>query len=140
MAGFPEGWNERVLTRKDFYTACAADGVLVREAQMPLRVKGFYTVCEGVPVIMLNRALHGVERIIVGWHELGHHTLHSPGQSRFCTGTISKLEYEAQRFAACALIPLPILSSMRLQDLEEEFDYPADFVRFRCKVYRNSGF
>lgn len=128
------GWNERVLTRHDFYTICRDDDVLVRDADM--RWSGLYLVCEEVPVIVLNDKLVGPERIFVGWHELGHHLLHPPGMAFFCNdSTKRKVEFEAQRFAACALLPLPLMSSMHVDEIEHEYGYPRELVQFRARLF-----
>jgi Zn-dependent peptidase ImmA (M78 family) len=129
------GWNERVLTRHDFYTICRDDGVLVRDASM--RWSGLYMVCEEVPVIVLNDRLVGPDRIVVGWHELGHHLMHLPGMAFFCgDSTKRKVEFEAQRFAACALIPQPVLASMHVEEIEQDYGYSRELVQFRMRLFQ----
>jgi Zn-dependent peptidase ImmA (M78 family) len=129
------GWNDRVLTRHDFYDVCRDDDVLVRDMEM--QWSGLYLVCEDVPVIVLNDRLVGPERIVVGWHELGHHLLHPPGMSFFCgDSTKRKVEFEAQRFAACALIPAPVITSMHVAEIEQEYGYSRELVQFRTRLYQ----
>jgi Zn-dependent peptidase ImmA (M78 family) len=131
-------WNNRVLTRDDFYDICEADNISVVDFS-GCDAKGCYTLIDGRPFIFLNGQLHSAVRRIVGWHELGHHLLHAPGMSFYCSRSKKKAEYEAERFAACALLPLPLLSAHTLPELEEEYGYPRDFIRFRSQVFRDNG-
>jgi Zn-dependent peptidase ImmA (M78 family) len=131
------GFNERVLTADDFDRICAECGIFVSE--QAIKWQGYFTVCGGVPSIVLNGALRGVDRMIVAFHETGHYLLHAPGMVYFCNGTVSKTEYEAECFAARALIPLPLLMSKSLTEIQEEFGYPTEFLKFRQRVFEQVG-
>lgn len=89
-------FNERPLTEEDFWLICETEKIKVFETT--LIVNGFYFADENEAVIYLNSALRGIDWLENAFHELAHHFLHTPPQSR-------KQEREAQAIALMALIP-----------------------------------
>ena len=75
--------------------------------------KGVYTIIDRQPIIMVKAGLHPVTRSIVIAHELGHHILHkdelkkTPSLQEFniFDMTTSRIEYEANVFAAQLMLP-----------------------------------
>jgi Zn-dependent peptidase ImmA (M78 family) len=131
------GYNERVFTDDDFDLICEQCGIYVTEQK--IKWHGYFTVCEGTPAIVINKRLRGVDRLVVAFHEVGHYLLHAPGTAFFCNGSVSKSEYEAQRFAAWALIPRPLMEDKTLSEIQEEFGYPTALMRFRQRIFDQSG-
>ena len=132
----PPDWNWRVFTFRDFELFCARDGVEVFELSMsPVAL---YTVYHRVPVILLNSRLSGTEKSYVGFHELGHHWLHSPGQ-QFHWGFETKMDCEANIVASCSLIPYPVIDLKTDAEIQEEFGYSHKIIRFRREIYETWG-
>lgn len=130
------GYGRRILSLDDFDFICDDQKILVTER--PMKWKGLFTVCEGVSCIALNAELDAVSKPIVAFHELGHYfTPYPPALGFFCTGTLSKTEYMAHRFAAIALIPLPLMKQKTFTEIQEEYSYPTEFMFFRQRVYDN---
>lgn len=132
----PRGWNTRVFTERDFFELCDRDDVMVFCASLP--VPGFYCVHRGQPLIFFDRDLTGPQRLLVMFHEIGHHWLHCPG-IQFFLGHHGKCEFEANLIAACALIPRPLLIRFSLNEIAEEYGYPEELLRFRMEVFYRTG-
>ena len=128
----PPEWNVKVLTETDFWLFCAADGVVVREA--PTELHGFRLKQRDRHVIFINSRLRGAERSFVLWHEWAHHLLHPPG-IQFFHGYDSLTETEADAFAACALIPRPLLGHYWPSEIAELYGYPTDLIEFRQDIF-----
>ena len=75
------------------------------------KLKGFYCMLRGSPVIILSDTLRGVMADIVCAHELGHHILHQSMADKLTFSDYDlyvsevRLEQEANLFAAFLLIP-----------------------------------
>lgn len=132
----PVDWNRRQLTDLDFDLLCEAEGVHVLESRM--RPRGLYLVYDALPIIVVNSRLRGWRRQFVQWHELGHHFLHAPG-SRYLLNFETKSEAQADVFAACALIPLPVLHQVSLWELAADFGYDVELCRLRERIWRLWG-
>lgn len=94
---------------------------------------GFLLVENGAATVAINSEHHPNRQRFTAAHELGHYVLHSQGRDRFfvdkayfrgpsaSAGTETQ-EIEANRFAACLLMPAELLkdyaSRARLTDLE----------------------
>lgn len=131
-----KGWNKRPLTERDFFALCEKLGVFVVENDSPrMRWKGIYTVIEGVPTIIINGRLRGVERLWAMWHELGHHLLHSPSTCFFSENTQQKAQSEANVFASIALIPEVAVTQMYLWDLYETDEFAVKLFQIRLEFY-----
>lgn len=148
---FESVWNRRTLTAKDFHRICDARGVMVmavprRKLAPSLRTKfkGVFTIVDGTPAIAIISGLSKVDRALVAWHELGHHLLHSHLLRKFRAVGFHdqgrrELEYEAERFAACALIPLPVLKKYSADEIHQQHGYPMKFIALRQGVFQRSG-
>lgn len=126
----PVDWNSRLLTETDFDLTCDLAGIRVFETTM--RPRGLYLVYEGTPIIFVNRRLRGWRRLHVRWHEFGHHLMHSPA-IRTLLDFEPKAEFQANVFAACALIPFPTLANIGIDGVAG--DYPAELLAFRWAVW-----
>jgi len=129
---WPYEWNTRPLTEADFDSYCAYSKIIVREIPLD-NLPGCYLVCGKQPVIFLDDKLRGYERMFVRMHELGHHLMHPPGE-RFKRGRKEATEVEADAFAACALIPRPLLTRRRPDKIIEEYGYPASLIELRREI------
>ena len=132
----PAWWNKRVPTDLDFYRLCRQRRVKIVE--MPLRVPGFYMVCKGRRFIALDSKMRGVRWLETAFHEIAHDLLHAPPGvtiSLFCgfKGD-SKTEFEARAFAACAVMPEPLLRTLLTSPPEDFGDYTREMLEFRLKV------
>lgn len=126
------GFNQKALTERDFYRICEMEGVEVIEDPRVTNI--FYMTFEGRPFIVLgNSTKHrGVKRLFAMFHELAHHFLHSQrhAANAFYFGLVeSKQEFEADAFAAIALIPARDLGKPEILD-----EYPRGFAR---KIYND---
>lgn len=130
------GWNQRVLTEADFYRICRREKI--KTIEMPLLVPGFYMACKGKSFIVTDNRLRGVRWLHVAFHELAHHFLHTPANaasaSFFQINEAPKVLFEAEAFAAIALIPEPLVRSMLSGEIEELHDYPREMLEFRLKI------
>ncbi len=130
------GWNERELNEDDLDIVCDGEGIALFEFEM--RRTGMYGVCEGVPVILLNKKLRGVKKTEVGFHEVGHHILHSPSMCLFTRNSSRRHQLEAQAVAAVALIPFCRLEIV-LKSEELLSQYPPKLIKFRLEVLEHYG-
>jgi Zn-dependent peptidase ImmA (M78 family) len=138
------GWGKRPLTEDDFHQLREQHGVLLLEVDndvgrtwFGLKWKGYYTTVDGVPAIVINKELRGLERLRVLLHEFGHHLLHAPETCFFSDSSIEKTEVEAEIFALVALIPksmLPRLMSWNLFDEDEDL-LPVRLLKRRKEIY-----
>lgn len=128
--------NENAITQEGLDRRFLQDGVCYAEKSM-IRWKGLYTVCDGVPSIVVNSDLSPFEKLIVSCHEYGHHLLHVPATRFFCEGTLRKSEYEAHAFASILLIPTHLLFSMTLAEMREEFGHPEKLLMLRKRAYEH---
>lgn len=131
-----KGWNKRPLTEKDFWAICKKERILVIENDTDyMQWNGIYTVMLGIPTIILNAKLKGLERLWTMFHELGHHLLHSPETCFFSDSTIHKAQSEANAFAAIALIPEKVVRQMPLWELYELDEFAVKLFQIRLEVY-----
>lgn len=85
-------------------------GVRIHEADF-VKLKGVYKVILRNPFIFIKKDLDPATRKIVLLHELGHHALHRKEAqlfqefSLFADMTVSRMEYEANLFAAEISLP-----------------------------------
>ena len=130
-------WNKRVFNEEDFHEFCETEGICITEAQ--IGVAGLYTIYGGIPFIVLDPTLRGGQKLWVEFHELAHHWLHIPDTELFdyCSG---KREIQANMVAACALIPLPIVRSKTAYEIQQEYGYPSELLRFRFALFRERRF
>jgi len=136
------GLNTRALTEADFYRICRREKIKV--AEMPLLVPGFYMTCKGRRFIVIDSRLRGVRWLHVAWHELAHHFLHAPKSAAvsslfFQIREEPKVLFEAEAFAAIALIPEPMLRGMLAGEIEEAHGYTRDMIELRLKVLELYG-
>jgi Zn-dependent peptidase ImmA (M78 family) len=116
-------WNERVLSGDDLDKYVEAFRVPMIEDDAA-KAKGEYLLIEGQPIIILKPNLKQMEKLWVGFHELGHHLLHYPVPHRFSKGCWRRKDREANFFAAIALLPTKLVESLTLAEIVEEYGYP----------------
>jgi Zn-dependent peptidase ImmA (M78 family) len=137
----PLGWNRRVFTEADFDRLCRRERI--RVCEIPLSVGGFYMRARGRQFIYLDSRLRGVRRLRAALHELGHYYLHAGAEptSAFFYGLRpdAREEFEADAFAAVAMIPEPLLRRLLAWEIEEEYGYARDLINFRLKVLDTYG-
>ncbi|HEX8708837.1 MAG TPA: ImmA/IrrE family metallo-endopeptidase [Pyrinomonadaceae bacterium] len=130
------GWNSRTLTEKDFWALCKKHGVEVYEnSGKHMKWKGVYTVLDGIPTIIIDPRLKGLERLWTLFHELGHHLLHSPETCFFSDSTVHKAQSEANAFAAIALIPEKYVRQVPLWDVYDVDEFAAKLFQIRLGVF-----
>ena len=101
-------------------------GVRVHDADF-VKLKGVYKVIKRNPFIFIKNDLDPVMRKIVLLHELGHHALHRREAqifqefSLFTDMTISRMEYEANLFAAEISLPDDEILDYIYQGYDAEF-------------------
>ncbi|HLL74852.1 MAG TPA: ImmA/IrrE family metallo-endopeptidase [Pyrinomonadaceae bacterium] len=131
-----KGWNRRPLTEDDFHRLRERYGVALSEEDSEDMIwKGIYTVIDGVPTIIINAKLKGLERLWTLFHELGHHLLHSPATCFFSEDTVRKAQSEANVFAAIALIPEKYVRQMYLWELYDCDEFAAKLFQIRLEVF-----
>ena len=138
--GLKIGWNERPLTEEDFHRQCLRHKISLQE--MPLRVSGFYYRVMGHDFIAIDSRLRGHERLTVMFHELGHFLFHTPAIGATANfhrvGQKTRQEIEADVFALCAVIPLPmIMEQGQLTALAHEI--PEALLNDRLRIFQRHG-
>lgn len=139
----PLGWNSRAFTEEDILRICRRERIELIEQPIS-GSPGFYMTCRGRRFITVDSRLRGVRRLYVLLHELAHHFLHAmPGACSahfFRLRPDSKQEFEAEAFAAVALLPEPLLRRILAEggDFEAE-GFTRDIVEFRLKVLDRYG-
>ena len=135
------GYDKRPWTFETVERCCELAGVEL--TFMPMRRAGVYWMPEGAPTITLSSSLAGIKKLEAGCHELGHHFEHSPESGLYIPECKGRREFEAQRFAVCALIPewmrRRLAHQYMLWDLQEEYGYTANLFEFRSQVYHQCG-
>jgi Zn-dependent peptidase ImmA (M78 family) len=138
FSGLKCQWNRKPLTEEDFYRLCRRHKVTVQE--MPLRVSGFYYCMLGRHYIAINSRLRQPKKLFVMFHEFAHYLFHAPDSGATANfhgiGKKTRKEFEADAFAACALIPRPMVESKSVQELIEIEGLPEDLVRQRIELFR----
>lgn len=130
--GLPESWNQRILTLSDFESFCEQERIGIVE--LPFQGEGLYLDYLNTPIILLNRGLPRFRKWFVAFHELAHFWLHKPGAQ--CSWAFeSKLDFEANIVAACALIPRPLLLSKSHTELHRTYGYSRKLIRFRRDLH-----
>ncbi|MGD9561767.1 MAG: ImmA/IrrE family metallo-endopeptidase [Pyrinomonadaceae bacterium] len=129
------------MTEEDFYRLCRRHRVTVQE--MPLRVSGFYYSMLGRHYIAVNSRLRQPRKLFVMFHEFAHYLIHAPDGGTTANfhgiGKRTRKEVEADVFAACALIPRPMVERLSVSDLIEIEGLPEDIVRQRVEVFKTLG-
>jgi Zn-dependent peptidase ImmA (M78 family) len=134
----PYGWNARAFTEEDVLHICRSEGIELAECQLTSS-PGLYATTGGRCFIALDSRLRGIRRLHVLLHELAHHFLHvptdEPAAHFFRLRPDTKQEFEAEAFAAVALLPEPLLRRLlsEASDFEAE-GFTKDIVEFRLKV------
>jgi Zn-dependent peptidase ImmA (M78 family) len=137
------GWNKRAFTEEDVLRICRRERIELVDYPTSGSL-GFYMTCRGRHFITVDSRLRGVRRLYVLLHELAHHFLHAPPGAYaahfFRLRPDSKQEYEAEVFAAVALLPEPLLRRIIAEggDFEGE-GFTRDVVEFRLKVLDRYG-
>jgi Zn-dependent peptidase ImmA (M78 family) len=133
------GWNERVLTERDFERLCRRFRIRVDE--MPLRPGGFYYRLLGRDYIAIDSRLTGIRKLTVQFHELAHFLLHTPESgtaANFHGLTRTRQEREADAFALCAVMPLNLIHERSAAELIDD-GIPADLVADRLELFQRQG-
>jgi Zn-dependent peptidase ImmA (M78 family) len=135
------GWNERPLFLADIYRLCKRFKIVVQE--MPLTTGGFYYRVMGRDFIAIDSRLAEPDKLFVLFHELGHYLLHTPESGATANfhkvGSRTRKECEADVFALCALMPLPMIKTRSVQELIDDGLSP-ETVSARFEVLRRYGF
>lgn len=134
------GWNERVLCEDDAFELARRLGVSVQVKSMS--TDGFYFRLLNREFITVNRDLPKERRLKVLFHELAHLLFHAPESGPWFgfhgVGKRNRQEKEADIFALCALLPLPILQSRSSRELIEEGHDPK-IVEERFAIFSRYG-
>ena len=133
--------NIRIYGEPDFYRLCRKEKVKVHELPLSENIHGYYSNYRGKAYIILNSRLELMKRLIVSYHELGHHYLHQPVLSTVffdSQNLTNRQEIEAQSFALMALIPVTLLKQFEETPALLE-DYPSELVAQRLKLYEITG-
>lgn len=120
---------------------CRKHKVTVQE--MPLRVGGFYYCMLGRHYIAVNSRLRSPMKLFVMFHEFAHYLIHAPDAGVTADfhgiGRKTRKEFEADAFAACALIPRRMIETRSIQELAEEEGFPEGLILDRMELYRRLG-
>jgi Zn-dependent peptidase ImmA (M78 family) len=129
----PREWNIRVLTEDHLYDYCNTAGITISEADIDPQ-PGLYV--PETKQIILSDQIRGAMRVWVGFHEYGHHLMHAPGTQCFL-GYKSRIEEEAETFAACALMPRTILPpKFAWSEIRDLYGYEDWMMIYRTIVRR----
>ena len=137
------GWNKRAFTEEDVLRICRREKIELVEYALS-GTPGSYMRVGGRAIITVDSRLRGLRRLYVLLHELGHHFLHVPPDVTvayfFRLRPDTKQEFEAEAFAAVALLPEPLLRRILAEggDFEGE-GFTRDVVELRLKVLDRYG-
>ncbi|MBX3281786.1 MAG: ImmA/IrrE family metallo-endopeptidase [Acidobacteria bacterium] len=135
------GWGKRPLTEGDFERLCRRFRVTVTE--MPLNSGGFYYRVKGRDHIAIDSRLSGVAKLKVQFHELAHFLLHAPeggATANFLrVGQKTRVEYEADAFALCAIVPRRWLEERTVEEILAAEDITPDVLTERLGIYLTYG-
>lgn len=135
--------NTRPLALQDFYAI--ADNLGIDADEMPLRrLHGCsFPDDDGDRVIRVNSLITEPQRIIAGFHELGHVALHTLDGVVFASlGPLwnhRRDECEAEMIGVLALMPLSAISEMNPNLIAAKFRVPKKTAKFRVQVYERYG-
>ncbi len=135
------GWGKRPLTDEDFQRLCKRFRVKVTE--MPLNSGGFYYRVKGRDHIAIDSRLSGIAKLKVQFHELAHFLLHAPESGAtanfLSVGQKTRVEYEADAFALCAIVPRQWLEERSVEEILGSEDIPQEMLTERLGVFLTYG-
>jgi len=135
------GWGKRPLTDEDFQRLCKRFRVKVTE--MPLNSGGFYYRVKGRDHIAIDSRLSGIAKLKVQFHELAHFLLHAPESGAtanfLSVGQKTRVEYEADAFALCAVVPRQWLEERSVEEILGSEDIPQEMLTERLGVFLTYG-
>lgn len=125
-------WNCKIFSLEDIPGLCNALKVgYVEAAIAPL---GEYVIYNGIPIIVVKKNLGRPLSLWVVLHELGHHLLHHPLTHHFSKTSLSRLDYEANFFAAIAMMPTHLCRAMSPSEIKEFYGYPEKIIEIRREI------
>lgn len=103
-------------------------------------INGYYKYDRRNRYIVINQKLSEELQKVVCAHELGHAILHTRVNTPFMTKntffSVSKIEREANRFAAELLIPDDcFIEYNNIFDIASAYQVPVELVKLKCKKY-----
>lgn len=118
------------------YTIARSLKITVVYWDLPLEIKGFYQYEKRNRIIFINSNLTNEEQLIVCAHELGHALFHknvnTPFMSENTFLSVSKIEREANRFAAELLIPDEIfIEHETIYNIASSLNVPIELVSLK---------
>ena len=135
------GWGKRPLGEGDFERLCRRFRVNVTE--MPLNSGGFYYRVKGRDHIAIDSRLTGTVKLKVQFHELAHFLFHAPESGAtanfLSVGQKTRVEYEADAFALCAIIPRKWLEERSVEEILGSEDIPQEMLTERLGVFLTYG-
>lgn len=131
---FPS-WNAVPFTERDALKFLRKKAFLVEGS---VNVPGLYTEYKGYLFIVVDRRLRGYERLWVIFHEIGHLIFHTPSMQCFDTKYESKADYEANTFAAVAIIPFEWLQTRTDSEMVDD-GIPKDLLKLRKEIFDRHG-
>ncbi|KXK00134.1 MAG: hypothetical protein UZ17_ACD001002266 [Acidobacteria bacterium OLB17] len=135
------GWGKRPLTDDDFQRLCRRFRVAVVE--MPLRSGGFYYRVKDRDYIAIDSRLSGFAKLKVEFHELAHFLLHAPefgATANFLNvGKKTRVEFEADAFALCAVIPRRWLEERSIEEILDTEDVTSEALAERLGIFATYG-
>ena len=134
-------WNRQPLTPARLEVVLGFFPVEYVEMEMDMRFSGFYGLCEGVEVIVVNSLLPPEKKHEVGTHEFCHLLSNAPHGYFYsdiaARGTLDQVEYRAHRLAACFLIPKKWCYTRTYAEIRED-GLSDEIIRFRLDYYRKA--
>lgn len=115
--------------------------VHVFECELHSDIRGYYKYDRRNKYIILNSNLKDDEKLLVCAHELGHAILHPRANTKFMKQntllSVSRIEREANRFAAELLIPDSLMNDdyeqLTIFDIASLHNVPEELVRLKFK-------
>lgn len=134
-----EGFNQKSLRLYDLYNYCEGSGIEVVEKQMRQLHGGAHEL-EGYQFIYINSLISYSEQIIAGFHEL-FHVLNHVGNAELCfsygkVNNLSKQEFQAQAIGVIALMPLPEVYDMTIDQIVSEFYVSRQIAQLRFNIFQ----
>lgn len=110
---------------------------------MPLNSGGFYYRVKGRDHIAIDSRLSGMAKLKVQFHELAHFLLHAPESGAtanfLSVGQKTRVEFEADAFALCALIPRKWLEERTSEDILDNENVTQQDLAERLGIFLTYG-
>lgn len=132
---FLPAWNKHIYSEPDAHDFCAQNEIITIETDL-IDDLGEYKLHRKKSFILLHKFIDLRYRSWVYFHEIGHFILHPMSSARFSDAVARrKIEKEAHFVAAVALIPIFVLKTKNIYEIQDEFGLPRRLILLRKAIF-----